>query len=342
MSAGAPTRAGGGGRLALPVVLGLGGVALVGALLASLAIGATLIPLDRALAVLAAPDGSREAVIVADARLPRTLIAAAVGAALGVAGAVMQAVSRNPLAEPGILGISWGAALGAVGAQVTLGIGSPSAAIGFALLGAALAGGIVVGIGSIGRGGLSPTRLVVAGAAVSTLLWAILQGLLVLDRQSLEASRRWLAGSLVGRDADSLVHVAPYLGAGLVLALLLARPLTALSLGEDVARGLGQRTGTVKLAAALAVVLLAGAAVAVAGPIVLVGLAVPHVARALVGRDYTRVLPVSALLGAVLVLASDVVARRVIPPEEIPVGVMTALVGVPVFLHAVRRGVRPL
>ncbi len=136
--------------------------------------------------------------------------------------------------------------------------------------------------------------------------------------------------------------MAPYLGAGLVLALLLARPLTALSLGEDVARGLGQRTGTVKLAAALAVVLLAGAAVAVAGPIVLVGLAVPHVARALVGRDYTRVLPVSALLGAVLVLASDVVARRVIPPEEIPVGVMTALVGVPVFLHAVRRGVRPL
>lgn len=342
MSAGAPTRAGGGGRLALPVVLGLGGVALVGALLASLAIGATLIPLDRALAVLAAPDGSREAVIVADGRLPRTLIAAAVGAALGVAGAVMQAVSRNPLAEPGILGISWGAALGAVGAQVTLGIGSPSAAIGFALLGAALAGGIVVGIGSIGRGGLNPTRLVVAGAAVSTLLWAILQGLLVLDRQSLEASRRWLAGSLVGRDADSLVHVAPYLGAGLVLALLLARPLTALSLGEDVARGLGQRTGAVKLAAALAVVLLAGAAVAVAGPIVLVGLAVPHVARALVGRDYSRVLPVSALLGAVLVLASDVVARRVIPPEEIPVGVMTALVGVPVFLHAVRRGVRPL
>jgi len=342
VSAGAPTRAGGGGRLALPVVLGLGGVALVGALLASLAIGATLIPLDRALAVLAEHDGSREAVIVADARLPRTLIAAAVGAALGVAGAVMQAVSRNPLAEPGILGISWGAALGAVGAQVTLGIGSPSAAIGFALLGAALAGGIVVGIGSIGRGGLSPTRLVVAGAAVSTLLWAILQGLLVLDRQSLEASRRWLAGSLVGRDAESLVHVAPYLGAGLVLALLLARPLTALSLGEDVARGLGQRTGAVKLAAALAVVLLAGAAVAVAGPIVLVGLAVPHVARALVGRDYTRVLPVSALLGAVLVLASDVVARRVIPPEEIPVGVMTALVGVPAFLHAVRRGVRPL
>ena len=342
MSGGAPTRALGGGRLALPLVLGLGGAALAAALLASLAIGATVIPLDRALSVLAAPDGSREAVIVADARLPRTLIAAAVGAALGVAGAVMQAVSRNPLAEPGILGVSWGAALGAVGAQVTLGIGSPSAAVAFALLGAAVAGGIVVLIGSLGRGGLSPTRLVVAGAAVSTLLWAILQGLLVLDQQSLEASRRWLAGSLVGRDAASLAQVLPYLGAGLALALLLARPLTALSLGDDVARGLGQRTGAVKLAAALAVVLLAGAAVAVAGPIVLVGLAVPHVARALVGRDYARVLPVSALLGAVLVLAADVAARRVIPPEEMPVGVMTAVVGVPVFLHAVRRGVRPL
>ena len=342
MSRGAPTRALGGGRLALPLVLGLGGAALTGALLASLAIGATLIPLDRALSVLAAPDGSREAVIVADARLPRTLLAAAVGAALGVAGAVMQAVSRNPLAEPGILGVSWGAALGAVGAQVALGIGSPSAAVGFALLGAALAGGIVVLIGSLGRGGLSPTRLVVAGAAVSTLLWALLQGLLVVDQQSLEASRRWLAGSLVGRDVDSLAQVLPYIGAGLVLALLLARPLTALSLGDDVARGLGQRTGAVKAGAALAVVLLAGAAVAVAGPIVLVGLAVPHMARALVGRDYVRVLPVSALLGAVLMLLADVAGRRVIPPEEIPVGVMAALVGAPVFLHAVRRGVRPL
>jgi iron complex transport system permease protein len=339
---GAPTRALGGGRLTLPLVLGLGGVALVGALLASLAIGATVIPLDRALSVLAAPDGSREAVIVADARLPRTLIAAAVGAALGVAGAVMQAVSRNPLAEPGILGVSWGAALGAVGAQVGLGVGSPAAAVGFALLGAAVAGGIVVLIGSMGRGGLSPTRLVVAGAAVSTLLWSILQGLLVIDHASLEASRRWLAGSISGRDTASLLHVAPYLGAGLVLALLLARPLTALSLGDDVARGLGQRTGAVKVGAALAVVLLAGGAVAVAGPIVLVGLAVPHVARALVGRDYARVLPVSALLGAVLVLVADVVGRRVIPPEEVPVGVMAAIVGIPVFLHAVRRGVRPL
>jgi iron complex transport system permease protein len=342
VSRGAPTRVAGGGRLSLPVVLGLGGAALVGALLASIAIGATVIPLDRALAVLAAPDGSREAIIVADARLPRTLIGATVGAALGVAGAVMQAVSRNPLAEPGILGVSWGAALGAVGAQVALGIGSPAAAVGFALLGAAGAGATVVLIGSLGRGGLSPARLVVAGAAVSTLLWSVLQGLLVIDHASLEASRRWLAGSLSGRDEASLLQVAPYLGAGLVLALLLARPLTALSLGDDVARGLGQRTGTVKVAAALAVVLLAGAAVAVAGPIVLVGLAVPHVARALVGRDYSRVLPVSGLLGAVLVLAADVAGRRVMPPEEVPVGVMAALLGAPVFLHAVRRGVRPL
>jgi iron complex transport system permease protein len=337
-----PTRAADRGRLSLPLVLGLGGAALAGIVIASIAVGATVIPLDRALAVLAAPDGSREAIIVADARLPRTLIGAAVGAALGVAGAVMQAVSRNPLAEPGILGVSWGAALGAVGAQVALGVGSPAAAAGFALLGAAVAGGAVVLIGSLGRGGLSPTRLVIAGAAVSTLLWSVVQGLLVIDHASLEASRRWLAGSLSGRDAASLLHVAPYLGAGMALALLLARPLTALGLGDDVARGLGQRTGAVKAAAALAVVLLAGAAVAVAGPIVLVGLAVPHVARALVGRDYARVLPVSALLGAALVLAADVAGRRVIPPEEVPAGVMAALLGAPVFLHAVRRGVRPL
>lgn len=317
-------------------------VALAVALATSVALGTTQIPLERTFSAFTDYDASHEHVVVIDVRVPRALIAAVVGAALGVAGALMQAVSRNPLAEPGILGISWGAALAAVGGQAALGIGSTTGVVWSALVGAALAGGLVVVLGSAGREGLSPSRLVVAGAAISTLLWALLQGLLVLDQQSLEASRRWLAGSIVGRETDVLVQVLPYQAAGLAIAVVLARPLTALSLGDSVARGLGQRVGLVKAAAAAAVVLLAGSAVAVAGPIVLVGLAVPHLARFLVGRDYRRVLPAAAAGGAVLLLAADVAARFVIHPEEVPVGVMTALIGGPFFLHVARRGARPL
>jgi iron complex transport system permease protein len=316
--------------------------ALAVALAASVAVGATGIPLERTFTAFTAYDASREHVIVMTARLPRAVLAAAVGAALGAAGAVMQALSRNPLAEPGLLGISWGAALAAVTAQVAFSVESLAVLASIALAGAAAAGAVVLSLGSLGRSGLTPAKLVVAGATVSTLLWSLLQGILVVDRQSLEGSRRWLAGSLVGRDLDVLAHVLPYLVAGLVLAFALARPLTAFSLGEDVARGLGQRTGLVKAGAAAAVVLLAGGAVAVAGPLMLVGLAVPHLARFLAGPDYRRVLPVAALLGAVLVMVADVAARLVIHPEELPVGVMTALVGAPVFLHVARRGVRPL
>ena len=177
-----------------------------------------------------------------------------------------------------------------------------------------------------------------AGAAVSGLLAALVQGMLVLDRESLEAARHWLAGSLTGRGFDVLTAALPYQAVGLALAAGLARPLGALALGDDVARGLGQRVATVKLGVALAVVLLAGSAVAAAGPIVLVGLAVPHAARHLVGRDLVRVLPACALLGGILVLLADIAARVVIAPEELPVGVMTALIGAPVLLHVARRG----
>jgi len=338
-----PRRAGRrGGALPGPLVAVVGAVSLALALGASLALGTTALPLERTVTAFTDYDASRAHVVVMEVRLPRALIGAVVGAALGVAGAVMQALSRNPLADPSVLGISWGAALAAVGAQVLLGIGSITALVWTALLGAAVAGLVVVGLGSVGRGGLTPAKLVVAGAAIGTLLGSVLQGLLVIDQESLQGSRRWLAGSLVGRDVDVLVLVLPYLVAGLLIALVLARPLTAFSLGEDVARGLGQRTGLIKGLAATAVVLLAGAAVAVAGVIVLVGLAVPHLARFLVGRDYRRVLPAAAIGGAVLVLAADVAARLVIGPEELPVGVMTALVGAPVFIHVARRGVAPL
>lgn len=312
-------------------------LALALALAASMVLGAEAIAPDRVVTALTDYDASREHVIVVDVRLPRALLAAAVGAALAVAGAVMQALSRNPLAEPGLLGVAWGAALAAVVAQLALGVTSTGTLVWFAMLGAALAGLAVVVLGSLGRPGLTPAKLVIAGAVVSALLASLVQGVLVVDRESLEAARRWLAGSLLGRDVGVLVQTLPYLAAGFALAFALARPLTALELGEDVARGLGQRTRVTQGAAALAVVLLAGSAVAIAGPVVFVGLAVPHAARLLAGPGLRRTLPLSAALGALLVVVGDLAARLVVAPEELPVGVMTALVGVPLFMHIVRR-----
>ena len=333
------TAAAGEDTLPGPVLLALGVAVLVAAAGAGLMLGSATLPPGRVVSALTAFDGSAEHVSVAEVRLPRVAVAAVVGASLGVAGALMQALTRNPLAEPSLLGVSWGAALAAVGGQVIAGIGTATTLVPVALGGAAIAGLAVLALGASGRAGLTPERLVLAGATVSGLLAALVQGMLVLDRESLEVARRWLAVSLAGADWDRLLAAAPYLGAGIALTAWLARPLWTLALGDDVARGLGVRTGLIKAAAAVAVVTLAGASVAVAGPIVLVGLAVPHGARALVGHDLARVLVACALMGAVLVVASDVVARVVVAPEDLPIGVMTAVVGAPVLLHVARRGI---
>jgi len=322
-------------RATLAGALGLAALAL--ALLASVALGAGAIPPGRIISAYTAYDASREHIIVTQVRMPRAVLAAAVGAALGVAGAVMQAVSRNPLAEPGLLGISWGAAAAAVAGPALLGVGSLTGQTLLAMAGAAVAGGAVVALGLTAGRGLTPATLVIAGAAISALLAALVEAMLILDAESLETARRWLGGSLLGRDTRLLVATAPYLAGGLALAIVLARPLNALALGEDMARGLGQRTAWTKAGAAAAVVLLAGAAVAVAGPILLVGLAVPHLARRLAGHDLLRALPAAALLGALLVVGADLFARIVVAPEELPVGIVTALVGAPVLVAVVRR-----
>jgi iron complex transport system permease protein len=329
------------GERALPgsVVLALGAATLAVVAGAGLMLGASTVSAGSVVSALTAFDGSAEDVTVVDVRLPRVVVAAVVGASLGVAGALMQAITRNPLAEPSLLGVSWGAALAAVGAQVVAGIGTAAALVPVAIGGAAIAGLLIVVLAASGRAGLTPERLIVAGAAVSGLLAALVQGLLVLDSESLEVARRWLAGSLTGASWSALMAAAPYLAAGTVLCAGLVRPLSALALGDDVARGLGVRTGLVKGAAAVAVVALAGGSVALAGPILLVGLAVPHAARALVGRDLAPLLMACAVLGAVLLIVSDIVARIAVAPEELPVGVMTALVGAPVLLHIARRGV---
>jgi iron complex transport system permease protein len=238
------------------------------------------------------------------------------------------------------LGINTGAALAVVAAVFFLGINSLSQYALFAFAGALLTAVAVYGLGALGRGGPTPLKLTVAGAAVMALLSSLTTGILILNQRTLEEVRFWMAGSVAGRDLGLLLQVSPYLLGGLLLAMALARQITTISLGEDVAKGLGQRTGVVKALAAFSVVLLAGGSVAVAGPIAFVGLVIPHMVRFLVGVDYRWILPYGALLGAAFLVWSDVAARLVLNPLELPVGVMTALIGGPFFVYLVRWRVR--
>lgn len=304
----------------------------------SLRIGSIDITTDDALKALFVFDpASYEQTVVRSLRLPRTLIGLCVGAALAVAGATMQAVTRNPLAGPSILGVSSGAAFAIVTAIYFGGLTAPTQYVWFAFAGGLGASALVYAVGSVGQGGTSPVKLALAGAIVSALLGAWSTALLLLDQQTLDVVRFWLAGSLVGRDLAVLATVLPFIAVGLVGTLLFGHQLNILSLGEDTARALGMRTGWVRGACALLVVLLTGAAVAAAGPIGFVGLAVPHIVRALVGPDYRWVLPYAALVGPSLLLAADIVGRVVARPSELQVGIVTALCGAPFLIFLARR-----
>lgn len=324
------------GRSALLAGLAVCGVVLSLCLLASVRFGAARVGTWDVISAFTDYGGSEEDLIIRTLRVPRALVAALVGASLGVAGAIMQGVTRNPLAEPGILGINAGAALAVVAAVFLLGVSSLSTYALLAFVGAAIAWTVVYALGSLGRSGMTPAKLTVAGAALQAVLTSLMLALLIVSEQTLEEIRFWLAGSVAGRDLSLLLQVLPYVVAGLILAFVLGRQLTVLALGEDVATGLGQKTARTKLGAAVAVILLAGSAVAVAGPIVFAGLIVPHLARFLAGVDYRWVLPYSALLGAILLVCADIAARLVLRPQELPVGVMTALVGAPLFICLVR------
>ena len=308
-------------------------------LLASVRFGAARIGTWDVLMAFVSYGGSEDDLIIRTLRVPRALIAALVGAALAIAGAIIQGLTRNPLSDPGILGIEAGAALAVVGSVFILGASSLTTYALFAFVGAAVAAVAVYGLGTLG-GGMNPMKLVVAGAALAALLSSLTTAVLIFNQQTLEEIRFWLAGSVAGRDLGLLLQVLPYVAVGLLLAFALGRRITALTLGEDVATGLGQRTAWVKFFCVAAVVLLAGSAVAVAGPIGFVGLVVPHVARFFVGVDYRWILPYSALLGAVLLVSADIAARLVLRPQEIPVGVMTALVGAPFFIYLARKRVK--
>jgi len=311
--------------------------AVAAAALASLALGSLSIPLHDVVGAFTGFDDSDAQVIVRDVRGPRTLIALAVGAGLGAAGAVAQGVTRNPLADPGILGISLGASFFVVAAIFLLGISSALGYVWFAFVGAVVAGITVYGLGATGPGNrAAPINLALAGAAVAALFGALTSAVLVADTQTLNEFRFWVVGSVAGRDLDTLAVAGPFMAIGLAGALFAGRALNALALGEDAAQALGQRVARTRAVLLASFVLLSGGAVAIAGPIAFVGLIVPHVARGLVGADYRWVVPYSALIGAILITAADVVGRLVAKPDEIQVGIVMAVLGVPVFIALVR------
>nr|WP_049783860.1 iron ABC transporter permease [Acaryochloris marina] len=324
--------------LGFGLILGLG--LLFVCFMASVGLGVADISPKTVYEALTAFDGSTDQLIIRTVRIPRSITALLVGGAVAVAGAMMQGLTRNPLADPGILGINAGAALAVVGSVFWLGTTSLSIYAGFALLGAAIAAITVYALGSLGRGGLTPLNLTIAGAAFTALVSSITTGVLILSQRTLEEIRFWLAGSVAGRDLDLVVQVLPYLVVGMVIAMALGKQLTTLSLGEDIAQGLGQNTAWIKVTAAVSIILLAGGSVAIAGPIGFVGLIIPHIVRFWVGVDYRWILPYSAITGAILLLVADIGARLIIQPQELPVGLVMPLVGAPFFIYLTRWQVR--
>ncbi|MFD0838563.1 FecCD family ABC transporter permease [Williamsia serinedens] len=321
-------------RRFLGLVGGLGLLAV--AATASIAIGSRALGLGEVWDALWSAQGTDDTVgIVRDLRVPRTLLGLLVGLAMGAAGALTQAHTRNPLADPGLLGVNAGAACAVVVGVYTLGIATPMQYMGFGLVGAVLAAVAVFGASAATKGA-SPITLVLAGTGLSALLLAITSGIVLVDTASLDAWRFWNVGSIVGRGTDVIWAALPFVVAGLVLAIGSGFFLNVIGLGDDMSRALGSRVLTVRVVGILAITLLSGAATAACGPIVFLGLVAPHLARAVVGSDYRWIVPYSALIGAVLLLASDVIGRVVARPGEIQVGIVLAVVGAPMLIHLVR------
>lgn len=302
----------------------------------SLVVGSYPVPLPGVLSSLVSPDGGTADTIVHHVRIPRTVSGLLAGSALGVAGAVMQGLTRNPLAGPGILGINAGASLAVVTA-IALGVTAADDYLWFAFAGAGAAALLVYGFGSLGRGGATPVKLALAGAALSAMVGSMTTVVTLLDAATLDQYRFWAVGSLTRSGADVTAAVGPFLAVGFVLAVAVAGSLNALALGEDMARSLGTRVVPLRVLAASSVLLLAGGATVIAGPVAFIGLAVPHLARILAGPDHRWIMPLSALLGPALLLLADVAGRLLVQPEQLQVGIVTGLAGGPFFLYLVRR-----
>ncbi|MEV0787536.1 iron chelate uptake ABC transporter family permease subunit [Streptomyces sp. NPDC050423] len=303
--------------------------------LASIGIGAKALPLADVWHGLFHYAGSSDDVLVRKMRVPRTVLGLIVGSALGLAGAVMQALTRNPLAEPGLLGVNAGASAAVVSAISFFGVTSLTGYVWFAFAGAAIVSVAVYLLG--GSRSATPVRLALAGTAVTAALYGYVNAVQLLDSAALDRLRFWTVGSLASANTETVGKVWPFIAIGVVLTLLIARPLNALEMGDDTARALGAHLTRTRVLAMLAVTLLCGAATAACGPIVFIGLMIPHLVRVITGPDMRWILPYAAVLSPVLLLGADVVGRIVARPSELQVGIVTALIGGPVFIHLVRR-----
>lgn len=306
----------------------------------SIAFGVTNISWRTILDSYRSFDGSQEHLIIQTARMPRALIAAAAGASLAVAGSLMQGITRNQLASPSLFGINAGAAFFIVIGSAFFGASGLTTFATLAFIGAAFTAALVYTLGSIGNDGLTPLKVTLAGAALTAFFSSLSLGVLLTSGQTFDQVLYWFVGSVAGRDLHIFTAAAPYMGIALIGALVLARHMNVLTLGEDVAVGLGQKTVYIKLAAGIVIVLLAGGSVSMAGPIAFVGIIVPHLMRYLVGIDYRWVIPYCAVYGSILLLAADIGSRYISFPKEVPVGIMTAIIGVPFFVFIARRGGR--
>ncbi|MFZ3579606.1 FecCD family ABC transporter permease [Virgibacillus sp. DJP39] len=310
---------------------------LILGILTSLRIGAVSTDFGLIFQSFFSNEQTKEFLIIQNLRLPRTLIAVIIGASLAIAGAIMQAITLNPLASPQIFGVNAGASLVVVLSLVFLPSISPSSLVYFAFLGAILGGSIVYSMASSSTG-TSPVKLALAGITVHLFLSAIIEGIVLFHEDSTQSVLFWLAWAIDGATWNEVQLIWPWATAGIIISVILARQLTILGLGDDMAKGLGQNVVVIRLFFSMLVVVLAGASVSVAGPIGFIGLIIPHIARKLIGIDYSLIIPFSGLLGALLLVTADVLSRFIAFPSESPVGIVTALIGAPYFLYLARKG----
>jgi len=324
--------------LPMAAIVFVGGIALLlFGLALSISVGAISIPLHTVWDtwIRFDPDQNQH-LVIRDLRIPRALAGALTGAGFAVAGAVMQGLTRNPLADSGLLGLNAGSGLMLAICFAFMPNLPYSQMMLLSFAGAAIGALLVFGIGAMGRGGMTPLRLTIAGAAVTSLLLALSEGIALIYRIGQDLAF-WYAGGLAGIQWEQVRWSSPWIGGGILAAFCYSRSLTLMSMGDEVATGLGQAVGRVRIVCMLAVLVLAGAAVSMAGPIAFVGLIIPHAVRMLVGTDYRLVIPCSAVVGSLLMVYADIAARMIRPPYETPIGMLVALIGVPAFLILARR-----
>ncbi len=317
--------------------LAAGLLVFVGMFFASMVFGAAETTIKDVWLALTSDVKNEATLILREIRFPREVAAIFVGAALAVSGAIMQGLTRNPLADPGLLGLTAGANAALAITLVLIPSVNYFGLMISCFIGAAVGTIMVFGISVLKRGGFSPLRIVLAGAAVSAFLYAVSQGVSIYFKLSKDVSM-WTSGGLVGTNWDQLQVVIPFIIAGILISLLLSRQLTILSLSEEVAVGLGQRTTQIKITLYIVIILLAGASVALVGNLTFVGLMVPHAVRAIVGTDYRYIIPMSAIVGAIFMLFADTIGRTIHAPYETSVAAIVAVVGLPFFLMIVRKG----